>query len=123
MTSMDRHFPNPTSGRAEAINARSGDPLPQLLTQILERAIMPATVTRSVSRPWASALFEGRRHMISLRLDGADAAARHARFADGLGSAEWRLRGHFVADIVIDESRSEPDAEYLELSALTIEEW
>jgi len=123
MTSMD-HI-----GRAanlignEGRRQRANDPLPRLLAQLVERAGEPASVERATSRPWASALFQGRRHVILLRLTGADAPERRIRFAHGLEEAEWTLPSHFVADITIDDIRSAPGEEWIELSALTIEDW
>lgn len=105
------------------IAQRGRDPLPRLLVQLVERAGEAATVERATSRPWASALFQGRRHLITLRLDGADAARRRGRFVEGIEEAEWSLNGHFVADIMIDAVRNEADVEWVELSALTIEDW
>ncbi|CCW18483.1 hypothetical protein EBBID32_28360 [Sphingobium indicum BiD32] len=99
------------------------DPLPRLLEQLLKRAGAPAMIERAVSRPWASALFEGRRHVIALRLSGARLATRFCDFAEDIGSAEWSLPGHFVADIIIDNVRDEGTEFWLELSALTIEDW
>jgi hypothetical protein len=105
-----------TSGRM--INPRS-DPLPALLGQLTDRAGEPCAILRAASRPWASALFQGRRHVITLQFDGDDMAARLYRFSAGLSDTEWTLPGHFVADITIDAQSGET----LELSALTIEEW
>jgi hypothetical protein len=102
---------------------RQGDPLPRLLAQLLDRAGVPATVERAASRPWASALFEGRRHVVTLRMTGAEADVRRACFVDGLCDAEWALSGHFVADISVDEYRRDGEACLLEISALTIEDW
>ncbi|WP_242129202.1 hypothetical protein [Sphingobium sp. Sx8-8] len=99
------------------------DPLPRLLAQLMERAGAPATVERATSRPWASALFQGRRHVIALTLAGPDAAGRRARFVEGIEEAEWSLNGHFVADISVDACRSGYREEMIELSALTIEDW
>jgi hypothetical protein len=107
----------------ELRSQRGTDPLPRLLAQLVERAGEPVTVERATSRPWASALFQGRRHVIVLRLSGADASDRRTRFARGLEDAEWALARQFVADITIDATRSEPGEEWIELSALTIEDW
>jgi len=49
-----------------ALGAR--DPLPRLMTQLIERAGGTVLVERAASRPWASALFQGRRHIIALTL-------------------------------------------------------
>lgn len=123
MTSLDpRTHPGNLLGN-EQRRVAGNDPLPRLLMQLVKRAGEPATVERATSRPWASALFQGRRHVIALRLAGADAAERRARFVEGLEEAEWTLPRHFVADICVDESRSIAGEEWIELSALTIEDW
>lgn len=100
-----------------------GDPLPRLLAQILQRAGDDARVERATSRPWASALFQGRRHVVMLMIAGDDAEARVCRFTQGIEDAEWDLKGHFVADITIDDSIACPGGHLIELSALTIEDW
>ncbi|ANI78278.1 hypothetical protein [Sphingobium sp. EP60837] len=123
MTSID-HIRQPRNliGN-QGSRLRGKDPLPRLLVQLLERAGEPAIVERAASRPWASALFQGRRHVIALRLSGPDAQERRAVFAAGLEEAEWSLPRHFVADITIDGGHSAPQEEVIELSALTIEDW
>jgi hypothetical protein len=123
MTSID-HIRQPRNrDEKEESRLQGKDPLPRLLAQLLARAGEPAVVERATSRPWASALFQGRRHVIAIRLFGPDAQARRLAFAAGLEEAEWTLRRHFVADIAIDDSRSAPAEEWIELSALTIEDW
>lgn len=123
MTSMD--IRKSAIGRMRdgmpALGAR--DPLPRLIAQLIERAGGTVLVERAASRPWASALFQGRRHIIALILAGPDAAERSAAFAEGIEEAEWTLSGHFVADIRIDSRHPAPDGEWMELSALTIEDW
>ena len=123
MTSMDHDFSQPNLVDYGAIGKRRRDPLPHLLRQILARAGEPCEVPRTASRPWCSALFQGRRHSITLRIDGADAAARRRALVHGIGEAEWTLHGHFVADVTVDDIRSSADGEEVDLSALTIEEW
>jgi len=123
MTSIDPHFTAPNLIQNQVIGTRPADPLPRLLAQLLERAGAPAMVERAASRPWSSALFEGRRHVILLRLTGADARDRHAQFIAGLESTQWLLPGHFVADICVDEDCVKADDALLELSALTIQDW
>lgn len=126
MTSIDR----PSAGHNLVRNEASGrladrprDPLPRLLAQISARFGGHCTVLRAASRPWASALFEGRRHMIVLAIEGANAPARCDAFAHGLAQAEWTLPGHFVADIVVDDQQATESGERVELSALTIRDW
>lgn len=116
------------TGQPDNMRPRRADPLGQLLPQIVQRAGGNCTVERAASRPWASALFEGRRHVITLRLDAPHCIERAIAFGKDLGEAEWALSGHFVADITIDgtqadESRTPPASVLLDVSALTIEEW
>lgn len=127
MTSL-RHPFSGRNTRSVPEETRRADPLPHLLRQLLARAGGPCLVTRTASRPWASALFQGRRHEVALRIEGADAAARMAAMIDGLADAPFALRGHFVADITADAQAltHEPDGTpvaTIDLSALTIEEW
>jgi hypothetical protein len=70
---------------------------------------------------WQSLTFTGERHEISLRVAARDAEAAVARLSCGLAEAEWNLRGHVVADIVIVAQRVEPDgAIAVDLEALTL---
>jgi hypothetical protein len=70
------------------------------------------------SRNWASITFTGARHLLEIRLP----TRALAMFEDGLGEAEFALRGHLLADIAISGRRTEGDATLLEIEALTIEE-
>lgn len=123
MTSMDHHYGAADIVRHQATGARETDPLPQLLAQLVERAGHPTLVERAASRPWASALFEGRRHLIRLRMGGDDIVRRDGDFRDGLAEAQWSLSGHFVADIHVDDGGVDADGAWLDLSALTIRDW
>jgi hypothetical protein len=102
---------------------RSADPLPRLLTQLLERAGGAATITRATSRPWASALFQGRRHVIAMQFSGTEKDEGLRHFLTGLEEAEWSLPRHFVADLTVDDRYETAYGECVELSALTIEDW
>ncbi|MBZ9647430.1 hypothetical protein K9B33_07740 [Sphingobium sp. 3R8] len=123
MTSMDHGFGAANLIRNKAIGNRRTNPLPSLLAQLLVRAGQPAIVERAVSRPWASALFEGQRHNVRLRLSGDDFPERGTAFMTGLADVEWALPGHFVADISVDDGDADMESVWLELSALTIEDW
>ena len=127
MTSMF-HSNAAMSARPRSAPARRADPLPRLLRQLVARAGHPCVVVRTASRPWASALFQGRRHEVTMTLAGPDAVERLATMIEGIGEMEWALQGHFVADITADthDVSNGPDDNpiaTLELSALTIEEW
>lgn len=108
---------------SNAIGNRLSDPLPRLLALLILRAGSPVAIDQADSRPWASALFEGRRHVIRLRFGGPDAIERRLRFGVGLEEAEWALPGHFVADISIDGRDEDAGGPWLDLSALTIQDW
>lgn len=123
MTSMDHIRPLACLLHNERKESRDADPLPRLLAQLLERAGGAATITRATSRPWASALFQGRRHIIVLQFSGLDRGERLRHFLTNLEEAEWSLPRHFVADITLDSHQELPDGECVELSALTIEDW
>jgi len=84
MTSIDPHVRAGNLIRNQAIGKGTADPLPRLLAQLLARAGDNARVERAVSRPWASALFEGRRHVVRLAISGAEAQASKARLLDGI---------------------------------------
>ena len=75
---------------------------------------------RSIAdRPWASATFIGTRHEVAL---DAQPAALRDRWIAGLAEAEWTIRGHLVADVVIDRVvDTDRDAAIL-ISILTIED-
>lgn len=123
MTSMDPLFGATNLIRNKAIVKRHSDPLPRLLAQLLERAGAGAWIDRAVSRPWASALFEGRRHSITIGLGGDDPLGSREALTHDIGSVEWTLPGHFVADILVDSLRIDGDGCWVDLSALTIEDW
>lgn len=53
------------------------------------------------SRAWASATFAGARHELCLRLEGEGAAAAAERLSHRLACADFALRGHLVADILL----------------------
>ncbi|MEO7469072.1 MULTISPECIES: hypothetical protein [Sphingobium] len=96
--------------------------MPSLLAQLLALAGEPTTVERAVSRPWASALFEGRRHLIRLHVHGEDYRMRSLMLMAVLTDAEWQISGHFVADITVDNGDVDNKGVWLDLSALTIED-
>ncbi|SMF61760.1 hypothetical protein [Allosphingosinicella indica] len=74
------------------------------------------------SDEWASVTFTGARHAVTLILGGADAAANADRFLDGLEAAEFRLRGHILADIALVQREDGMESVRLRIEALTVEE-
>ncbi|WP_336958671.1 hypothetical protein [Sphingobium aquiterrae] len=104
------------------------NPHSRLLHALLAMAGADASIAQARSEPWASITFQGARHLLSLRLCGTDAHRRAADMAEALPEAEFRIPGHIVADIAVDERSLgyEEDGTpwaMLELSALTIEDW
>lgn len=122
MTSMDPFFGDRSSARG-TVGKKLRDPLPQLLAQISARVGADALFTRTSTRPWASALFEGRRHVIHLALTTPDARQRLEALVKELSEIEWSLTGCFVADICEDGREEDNGCITLHLSALTIEDW
>ena len=85
------------------------------------------TFEEIVSRSWASATFTGARHEVTLRLDGDGAEAAAAAFLGDLEVAEFRLRGHILADIAMVSEERITGAEgvprvRIKLEALTVED-
>ncbi len=91
------------------------------LLRALAAMAAPFTLIAARSVPWSSATFDGARHRLALRLDGADGAVRAGRLCAALGDAELPMRGAFVADIAVT-ARLEDSAPILAIEALTIEE-
>lgn len=79
------------------------------------------------SRSWASATFTGARHTVAFRLDGPGAEWAADAFLADLDTAEFRLRGHILADIaLVSDERTkgaggEPNVR-IRLEALTVED-
>mgnify|MGYP003636853655 CR=1 FL=1 len=85
------------------------------------------TFEEIVSRSWASITFTGARHEIVLRLEGEGADDATSAFLTNLEAAEFRLRGHILADIalVTDERSAGPQGAprvRMKLEALTVED-
>ena len=81
-------------------------------------------LTEFRSTDWQSFVFAGERHIIALRIVGADADQAAARLVVGLGDAEFDIPGHIVADIAVSQPprRGVDGSIDVELEALTIAE-
>jgi len=73
------------------------------------------------SRSWASVTFTGARHLLCLRLIGLGAEEAADAFLAGLEEAEFNLRSHVLADIVLMRQAREEASVRLFLEALTVE--
>ncbi len=74
------------------------------------------------SRNWASATFVGARHEMVFTLSGANGAAAADTFVRTLEVAEFPLRGHLLADIVLVGEERAPGLVRISLEALTVED-
>jgi hypothetical protein len=94
---------------------------------LLERALLagaqaagcPVTLHASDWTRWASATFAGARHLITL---GGAASPTLDRWVADLPEAEFALRGHLVADLVVAGMHRRGGAVTIALEALTVEE-
>jgi hypothetical protein len=74
------------------------------------------------SRRWASVTFQGARHELAFRLEGAGAGSAAARFLSGLDARAFALRGHLLADLSLVAEERRPGFARIRLDALTVEE-
>ncbi len=78
-------------------------------------------IGRFQSVDWQSLTFTGERHELLLRFAGADPAAALARLRHNLAAADWGLRGHVMADIVILDAKMVGDGSIeVAIEALTL---
>ncbi len=96
-----------------------GTLLERALVAGAERAGCPLAALDAEWTRWASATFNGARHV--LRLAGADLPALAAWLA-ALPEAEFRLRGHLVADVTVTSVSREDGQAVVGIEALTLEE-
>ena len=73
---------------------------------------------------WQSLTFVGERHEAQIRVIGPESAAIVSRILDGIGDADFDVRGHIVADIAaVGSPQVESDGSSLfSIEALTIAE-
>lgn len=99
---------------------------PDLGTQ-LERALVRSAaeagaalcVVSTDATPWASVTFNGARHRFTVT---APASASLDRWLAGLPEAEFRLRGHLVADLVVADQSHPGEQVEVVLEILTVED-
>jgi hypothetical protein len=96
----------------------SADPH-RALIRALAAQLGPIHAMTAKTRDWASVMFIGMRHNLTLTLD--DTPSTLATLA-GLYEADLPLRGHFVADLVVSPLGAENGLVTVEIEALTIEE-
>lgn len=97
------------------------------VTTLLERALFasaeaancPLRIVMSQMTRWASATFAGARHELSLA--GVTSPELDAWLA-ALPEAEFALRGHLVAEVVLLSMLRDDDAMQMSLEVLTVED-
>ena len=96
-------------------------------TTLLERALLAdaamcgaeVVVESAEARRWASATFVGARHRITLSGPSGDATLR---WIAALPEAEFRLRGHLVADVTVAAHARDGAGFRATIEVLTVEE-
>jgi hypothetical protein len=99
---------------------------PDVTTQ-LERALLesacaaacPLDLRASEMKRWASATFVGAKHLLTF---AGEASPGLDAWLAALPDAEFALRDHLVADLVVQSVRREDGAASVELEVLTVEE-
>jgi hypothetical protein len=84
-----------------------------------EGAGCPVTLAESDWTRWASATFAGARHLLVLAAPPSPALDA---WIAGLPDAEFKLRGHLVADLVVEHVRRADGAVTISLEVLTVED-
>jgi hypothetical protein len=102
-----------------ALPPRPGCPHRRLRTLLARELPHGLALGASTFRPWASASFVGARHLFPCTLAAGDAAMVRTALHDRLGTTEWALPGHIVADVAV-EADAEPDS--LRIEILTVED-
>jgi hypothetical protein len=74
-------------------------------------------IVESRHTPWASATFAGARHRYLLRVPPCGSST-----LNGLDEREFDLPGHILADIALSDQSERPDACFLTIEALTVED-
>jgi hypothetical protein len=97
----------------------AGTLLEQALREAAIAAGCPIEIAAADQMRWASATFVGARHL--LRLLGGASPALEAWLAI-LPDADFALRGHLVADLVVTRVQREGGAVTVSLEILTVEE-
>jgi hypothetical protein len=76
---------------------------------------------KSAAVSWASATFIGERHIFDHILSGANALEAATRFEAALGTEEFEIPGHIVADIIVSAREARGAETLITIEALTVE--
>lgn len=97
----------------------AGAQLERALTRSAEQAGFALVIRAASWTRWASATFTGARHRVTVT---ATPSPAFDRWLAALPEAEFRLRGHLVADLVVTGERRTGELADAELEALTVED-
>lgn len=96
----------------------------RLVTQLLTALGEGWTLTEASFGPWCSATFIGAQHHVVLGNDRNDPIDRALAEARHLPDREFRIAGHIVADVAVDDVREiAPGVAQITLTILTVEDW
>ncbi len=103
------------------MDALRGPDAGTLLIRALRSQAMAASVAMHVESiactPWASATFVGTQHRLTIV---ADPVPGLREWIDGLPDATFAIRGHLVADLVVDSIETIGDREHVTIAVLTL---
>jgi len=92
-----------------------------LIAQLIAK-LSPAKVTlvEGVIKPWASVTFAGERHEFALLVEGEAANRVSKCLQRTITCEEFDLKGHLVADILINRVTADGETVRLDIEALTV---
>ncbi len=103
------------------MDALRGPDAGTLLIRALRNQAIAATLSMHVGSiactPWASATFVGTQHRLTIV---ADPVPGLREWIDGLPEATFAMRGHLVADLVVDRVETVDDRTHVTLAVLTL---
>ena len=92
-----------------------------LIAQIISK-LSPANVTvvETFTKPWASVTFSGARHEMTLLVEGSQALHVSEALKATIRCEEFDIKGHLVADILINHLSADQSSVRLDIEALTV---
>ena len=97
----------------------AGTLLSRALAESAVRARCPVELVSTQWTRWASATFAGARHVLML---SAASGPAFDKWLEELPEADFELRGHIVADLVIAGVRRDLHATFANIEVLTVED-
>lgn len=94
--------------------------LEALLFALAKRAGFRPTVESIRATPWSSMSFEGDRFCFALWFEGAQGRDRATALTNALGSAEFDLGDHILADILVANQSISRAGASIEIEALLL---